>query len=161
MNAWILSIVGVVTLSVLVDILLPEGQTNKYIKGIFSVITLFVIISPLPKLISNNFDLNASVNFDAAVFEIDVEYLKGLVSNPHKIKEDNLKKYLERKGCKGAEIKIVGKTGKNTEIDYVNVYLKNATYTADKPHNLVTNEIKNLVSDYLVISKNDVRVLYE
>ncbi len=51
MSAWLLSIVGVVSLGVLIELLLPEGENSKYIKGIFSVIVIFVIVSPLPKLV--------------------------------------------------------------------------------------------------------------
>ncbi len=43
MSAWLLSIVGVVSLGVLIELLLPEGENSKYIKGIFSVIVIFVI----------------------------------------------------------------------------------------------------------------------
>lgn len=47
MYVWLLKIVGVVFLGVLVDILYPNGKTNKFCKGIFSLLTLFVIISPI------------------------------------------------------------------------------------------------------------------
>ena len=57
MSGWLLGIVGVVSLGVLIELLLPEGENSKYIKGIFSVIVIFVIISPLPKLVkSDNID---------------------------------------------------------------------------------------------------------
>ena len=59
MNEWIMSIVGITALGVLMDILLPEGETNKYIKGIFALFTVFVIIYPLPKIANGDFDYNA------------------------------------------------------------------------------------------------------
>lgn len=61
MNAislWLLSIAGVSILSVLVDVILPNGQTNKYIKGIFAFCMILVIISPIPKLIDKNFNFD-------------------------------------------------------------------------------------------------------
>lgn len=51
MSGWLLGIVGVVSLGVLIELLLPEGENSKYIKGIFAVIVIFVIVSPLPKLL--------------------------------------------------------------------------------------------------------------
>ena len=33
-SAWVLSIVGIVLLTLVVDIVLPEGQTGKYIKSV-------------------------------------------------------------------------------------------------------------------------------
>ncbi len=62
MNEWIMSIVGITALGVLMDILLPEGETSKYIKGIFALFTVFVIIYPLPKIINGNFDYNSLFN---------------------------------------------------------------------------------------------------
>ena len=36
LSAWILSIAGIVLLSVLVELILPAGSMSKYIKGIFA-----------------------------------------------------------------------------------------------------------------------------
>lgn len=52
MSAWLLSIVGVVSLGVLIEIIMPEGEHGKYVKGIFSLIVVFVIVSPFPKIFS-------------------------------------------------------------------------------------------------------------
>ena len=52
MSEWLLSIAGIILLSVLCEFILPEGQINRYIRGIFAFITIFVIISPLPKLLN-------------------------------------------------------------------------------------------------------------
>ncbi len=38
MRGWILSIVGIVFIGVILDIILPDGKTSKYIKHIFSSI---------------------------------------------------------------------------------------------------------------------------
>lgn len=34
LSAWVLSIVGIVVLTLMVDIIIPEGKTGKYIKGV-------------------------------------------------------------------------------------------------------------------------------
>lgn len=57
-SSWLLSIAGVILLSVLAELILPEGQINKYIKVIFAFATILVIIMPLPKLIGKNFDID-------------------------------------------------------------------------------------------------------
>lgn len=54
MSAWLLSIVGVVSLGVLIEIIMPEGEHSKYIKGIFSLIVVFVIVAPFPKLLDSD-----------------------------------------------------------------------------------------------------------
>ena len=55
MSGWLIGIVGVVSLGVLIEVLLPEGENSKYIRGIFSIIVIFVIISPLPKLAKGDY----------------------------------------------------------------------------------------------------------
>ncbi len=57
-SAWLLSIAGVVILSVLAEFVLPEGQMNKYTKVIFSFVILLVIIMPLPKVFGKDFDIS-------------------------------------------------------------------------------------------------------
>lgn len=57
-SSWLLSIAGVIILSVLAEFVLPDGQINRYIKVIFSFVTLLVIILPLPNLFGKEFDLS-------------------------------------------------------------------------------------------------------
>lgn len=68
MTEWLMSIVGVVAIGVLLDILLPSGEINKYIKGVFGIVVVFVIIIPLPKLIKGDF-----INFFDATQEIEID----------------------------------------------------------------------------------------
>ncbi len=71
-SAWLLSIVGVIILSVLAEFVLPEGQINKYTKVIFSFCILLVIIMPLPKLFGKNFDLS---KYFGSSTELQEDYL--------------------------------------------------------------------------------------
>lgn len=57
-SAWLLSIAGVVILSVLAEFVLPEGQMNKYTKIVFSFVIVLVIIMPLPKVLGKDFDIS-------------------------------------------------------------------------------------------------------
>lgn len=68
MTEWLMSIVGVVAIGVLLDILLPSGEINKYIKGVFGIVVVFVIIIPLPKLVKGDF-----LNFFDASQEIEID----------------------------------------------------------------------------------------
>ena len=58
LSGWVLSIAGVVSLSVIVELIMPEGNLNKYIRGVFSFIIMLVIIAPLPSLVGKNFDFS-------------------------------------------------------------------------------------------------------
>ena len=74
MTAWILSIAGVTILSVLVDLILPSGQTAKYIKNVFAFVLIFVIISPLPSLIKGKFNVNDIFESEEIILQEDFIY---------------------------------------------------------------------------------------
>lgn len=52
-SIWILSIAGVIVLSVVVDLVMPNGSTSKFIKNIFAFVIVIVIISPIVSFLSN------------------------------------------------------------------------------------------------------------
>ena len=60
-SSWILSIAGIICLSVLLELVLPDGQLNKYVKNIFSFVIIWVVIFPIPNLLKN-------VNFNQDIF---------------------------------------------------------------------------------------------
>lgn len=57
MSGWIMGIVGVIALATLADILLPEGETAKYIKGFLAVFVVAAIVAPIPLFFSGEWDL--------------------------------------------------------------------------------------------------------
>lgn len=73
MGGWLMGIVGVVAIGVLLDILLPSGEINKYIKGIFGIVVVFVIVAPLPKLLKGDgfgiFEKIEDMNYDKEYVE--------------------------------------------------------------------------------------------
>ena len=73
-STWLLSIAGIVILGVIAEFVLPEGQMNKYIKVIFSFMTLLVIIMPLPRILGNEFKLNDYFKSSESVLQEDYLY---------------------------------------------------------------------------------------
>ena len=66
MTKWLLSILGVVFLAVLLDIVYPNGKTNKFCKSIFGLFAIIVLISPIFKIdfqsTSNDNFINSTIN---------------------------------------------------------------------------------------------------
>ena len=71
MSNYVLSILGVVLLGIIIDVIIPSGKINKYIKSIFSIFIIAVIISPVVKFLSNKNDFKLDYND----YQIDQEYL--------------------------------------------------------------------------------------
>ena len=65
MSGYVISILGIVICGIIIDVIIPVGSISKYIKGIYSVFVVAVIISPVINLIANknNVKLNYE-NFD-------------------------------------------------------------------------------------------------
>lgn len=103
-SSWLLSIAGVILLSVLAELILPEGQMNKYTKVIFSFVVLLVIILPLPKLFGKDFNLEKFFNYGENTLQEDYLYqinLDKLTSLNEDIAEE-----LEVSGLKNVVVSI-------------------------------------------------------
>ena len=123
-STWIISITGVILLGVLVDIILPEGQTNKYLKSIFSFFIVFTIVSPLPSLLNKDISLYDFI--DTKEVYIDTTFISQInVQKLNVIKADLLEK-LESKGYSDIYISITADIySENMQIDRIFVDLSN------------------------------------
>ena len=70
-SAWVLSVAGISVLGVLIDLILPSGQTRKYVKGVFAFIVVLVIITPLPKLLGGEYRAEDIFEEDAIIIQDD------------------------------------------------------------------------------------------
>lgn len=141
-SSWVMSICGVSILSVLVDLFLPEGQTNKHIKNIFSFAILLVMIAPLPNLIKSAPSISSM--FDDFDYTIQTEYIYGV--NRSKVEKlcDEIEDELTEKGILNAQVEISADTYDfNLRIDGVFVNLEQMVLS-DKVNK---NEIYDIVYD--------------
>ena len=65
MAQWVLSVAGIAILSVLADVILPAGQTKKYIKTVIGVVVTLVLVQPVFSLAAGGggdlFDVGGAV----------------------------------------------------------------------------------------------------
>lgn len=160
MGAWLLKITGVIALSALSSLLIPNGQTKKYVKGIFALITLFVLVSPLPKLLKSDFSGFPNAFDTAGELEIDETFLYGVATNAYKTRERNIEKFLKEKGIE-AKVKFVVKSETSSEIDYVNVILSDKSFERDKSNSIDIGALKSEISKFSGVPEDKLRVFYE
>ena len=160
MGAWLLKITGVIALSTLSSLLIPNGQTKKYVKGIFALITLFVMVSPLPKLLKSDFSGFPNAFDTASELEIDETFLYGVATNAYKTQERNIEKFLKEKGIE-AKVKFVVKGETSSEIDYVNVILSDKSFERDKSNSIDIGALKSEISKFSGVPEDKLRVFYE
>jgi len=144
MTAWILSIAGVTVLSVFIDLILPSGQTAKYIKNIFAFIMILVIISPIPKIIKGNLNINQIFESEEIVLQEDFIYQ----INRDKLTalENTIEDYLLEEGYEDVEISISADIfSSEMEIKEIYVDLSDLVISGNSQHIDIKKEITKVV----------------
>lgn len=141
----ILPIVGVVLMSLLTDVLLPSGQVNKFIKGVFSLLLILVIISPISSL------LNKEVEFDffqqGGELTVDDSFLSDTVQRRKEERESYIYRLLESEGYKVTEVEI---EYEDNRISSITINLQEEDLT-----------VKDYVYSYIGIDRERINIEYE
>lgn len=154
MKIYILSILGITLCGVLIDIILPAGSTSKYIKSVFAIFVVAVVLNPVITFFANTKDLCIKYQ--------DVEVNEKLINYITKQKVEQTKNSiildLNNQGASGVDITLHF-TLENNEIVYnsCTVNLKNLVYKPSDKHNskyeLITEVVKQHtnLSDEVII----------
>jgi len=153
MSGYILSILGVVVAGILIDIIMPSGTINKYIKSIYSIFIVAVIISPIIKFITNNKDFK----FDYNEYQISEKLLEYIYNKQVDEQEKNIEILLSNEGFSNIDINI-NFSIENNEIIYKNcdINLKNMVIDSDKQHINSYEYIKEVVSKQLNLKSEEI-----
>lgn len=146
MSGWVLSVTAVVCLTVLLDIIMPDGQMKKYVKGIVSIIVIFVIITPLASIAVGEFDLTKGN------ITIDSDMLDNLESTSDRYRETQLESMLSDDDIT-ADVKIENDNGKKK----VEVIIQNQVLSENEM-NILKQKVKDTVTDFLGIDSGSVSV---
>ena len=104
MSGYLLSLLGVILLGVLVDVILPSGSTSKYISGIFAIVVMFVMISPVINWIRN--DCNISEYFTSSDIQLNDKLLYNINNAKFNALETEIEQKLANSGYSNVEIDI-------------------------------------------------------
>lgn len=146
MNAWLLSIVGIVALGVLLEILLADGETAKYIKGVFALAVVLVLVAPLPKFLNKNFDID---DFFGIEMNVQTTFINSITERKNSEREEKLLKQLQQEGVEVTKVKIYYLKGDIDYIDVVKIYAKQG---CDK------QKILQLVSDKVNCDNDRIKI---
>lgn len=128
MSEWLLSIAGIILLSVLCEFILPEGQINRYIRGIFAFITIFVIISPLPKLLNKEMDFSSFLS--SYEIELQEDYLYEINMAKLNALQNDIVDELENRGIENIKITFSADV-ENMEIYEISVDLRDMAFSGN------------------------------
>ncbi len=148
---WCEGIIIAVIISIIIEMIIPDGKNKKYIKVIIGVYIMFVSLSPLLEFLHYDFNFNEIANFDTIETSQNINndikdiYISGI--------EENLRLEIEDLGYEVESIKIY------TDINYENIEkieLKiNGRKGEIKPIIIGENKEDNSYDDIMdLISKN-------
>lgn len=157
MKAYIISILGITLCGVLIEIILPAGQTSKYIKSIYAIFVVAVILNPVINFFSktNNVDLNYNN------FEISDKLLNYISTQKVEAAKQSIIAELNQNGASNIDLNL-NFTHENNELVYKScvVNLKNLVYQpADKhisKYELIIKVVKqhtNLTDEVIIFDE--------
>lgn len=153
MNSYILSILGIVVAGVVIDIIIPSGSINKYIKSVYSIFVVAVIMMPIINLINNkdNFQLNYTD------FQIQEDLGKYIFEKKTIALEEDIEQYFANEGFKNIDINLFYSV-KNNNFRYNScaINLVNLAINADKQHINKYEFIFNVVNNYTNLTKEEI-----
>ena len=158
LSAWVLSIVGIVVLTLMVDIIIPEGKTGKYIKGVFAMLTVFAIAMPLPKIFNSEFDLEEFLQQNTSA-SADYDVLENIYYMRLERLEQKIITSAESEGIKNMEVKINALNNNSfVEIQSIEINLKNVVIEGKNPNINIVDIVIDLVSKAAETDKSAVKV---
>lgn len=154
--SWLLSVIGIVVIGVLINLILPEGEIQKYIKAIFSVFVVFIMIYPIL-----NIDIS-KINYDDFFYNqtsvtVDEKYLENYKEKYRESLQNQCETVLNNNGYQNVRVEIyLNLSSEKFEIEKVYVNLKNLVINGNSVHIDKYKEIKSIIVSLLDVEEGKV-----
>lgn len=159
LSSWVLTIVGMVVLSVIGDIILPQGKIAKTVKGVFAFITVLVIASPLPELFNGSFEVFSYLTDETHAF--DEQISQTIYQMRVEQTRSQIETTLVYRGVSNPEITIISENIDTfLEIEKIIINLDNAVIKEVDGNIIKTETIRQVVAESVGVAEEKV-VVYE
>lgn len=153
MNDWLLNIVGVIFMGLLIELISPNGKTKNFIKSIFAIILIYVIILPLAGLTNNSI----SLHLDDYKFANNTDLLFVINSAKNENLTTTLILHMQNKGIEGVDVTICSNLSSDeNEIENVYVDTTNLVLSKNITHINKYEVILKVVQNFLNIEKEKI-----
>ena len=155
-SSWVMSIAGVICISVLVELFMPDGQMNRYIKNVFSFIIVLVIIMPLPKLLQKDYDYDNIFGVEDNV-TVDEDYIYQLNFDKLNLIKANIESEILKNGYKNVNVYLNASIfDTNLKIKSISVDLESLVISQNAEHNDISKirkHISQIIQKYVDIDE--------
>lgn len=145
MGQWVVTVAGIAILAVLCDIILPDGQTRKYVKTVIGVVVTLVMIQPVINFANGSFSANGNISSDYANVEIQQSYLDMVDDKQIAAKITAVQDSLSARGVL-IEVKEINKNNKTIEV-------QSSSSFSTEVKSIIDKEFKAYFADYKITIK--------
>lgn len=160
-GGWIMSIVGGICLTTLIELVLQDDETKKYVKGIVSIIIFTIILAPIPKILTSNNDTSLTYSEQIVSEEttLNDEFLYKISEKQYEIIKNNTLSLLEERGYENIDINILLEKNYNPKIIAIIVNLEKVVIN-NKDENIdIVKEIKSCIATQFNVDDQIVQVI--
>ena len=136
MAEWLMSVVGIVAAGVLLEIVLPHGDTAKYAKGAYALIVVLVLASPIADVLSQ-----LKIVEGEATAIADDSFLNEIYERMEEGDEERAEDALSEAGYGGCEVNIFAAAGQSYRPQRANVDVSECESAAAKEDEDIIAEI--------------------
>lgn len=103
MSTWIISVCGIALMTVLCDVIIPDGGTKKYVRTVIGIVISFAILLPITKI---TFDVSADNFDDSNSIAIQQQFLDGVEDQKQFARLQKVNAVLQDANFDGATVTI-------------------------------------------------------
>ena len=159
-SSWILSILGVIILSILIDLILPEGKTSGFIKNLFGYIIIIAILSPVFSFLTNTkFEVNDI--FKTQNVQIQEDFVSSINRQMLNSIEDAIEQECKKIGLLNVKVGISADIfSSEIALKNVNIDMQNLVIHQNFKHTNIKDSITEIVQKNISVKKEQI-IFYE
>ena len=103
MTGWIVSVCGLALITVLCDVIVPDGNTKKYIRTVIGIVLSFTILLPIAGFFETDFVVGSSQNAEIAIQQ---DFLEGITAQKQLARVQKVQKVIDDIGIECSSVTI-------------------------------------------------------
>lgn len=157
MKEWILSVFCIVFICALINMIIPDGRLNKYIKHTFAILVTLVVIKPFLSL-DVNFDVFNDILSNEKV-QYQTSYIDYLCKKKIDALEIECENIFSSYGVSNSTVELEFEINESVlVIKNATVNLCNSVINSNKEHIDIIGQAKKSVAQYLKLQEKDIRI---
>jgi len=155
LTSWVLKIVGIISLTVITEIIIPHSKTQKIIKGVMAFITVLVIATPIVAIFNGDIETNFTNNDKE--YSYNEELSSTIFDIRYKTALEELKTILLENDVVDATIELNAKNNETfLEIENIKINLDNAVILNKDKNTIDLEELIELIAKKFNVSNERV-----